>query len=384
MSYSFLRQSNSFLTILSICSGLIATRLAPPGLYNIGGNEAISDSPPVHTKKVVNFPDEDERTKFYTGRWHRLTEYTQEGLIIARQELCKISKSTNREAPLKRFDAVQFLSKYEIERCRGQNYCDDAILLFDSGLPFTHVLVQFGDRPDVVYNLPFITKLRERQNPRGILWPLNAERHYSLMKAVETDDCSWEDKMNKLVWRGADTSYTRERETLVRKFWDESPHEDVDIAFGPAILRSENKPFSRPALSPGQMMKYKYLLALDGNDVPSGLKWMLYSKSVVFMPETRFETWGLESFLLPFVHYVPVFHDLSNLPEQILWAKRNDAACRKISEQATEFITHFREYASQDRRASAETHLKQRILETYIKAMSEVMSNFTTEDCLDP
>jgi hypothetical protein len=33
-----------------------------------------------------------------------------------------------------------------------------------------------------------------------------------------------------------------------------------------------------------ELLQHKYLLALEDNDVSTGLKWMLMSSSVVFMP----------------------------------------------------------------------------------------------------
>ena len=46
------------------------------------------------------------------------------------------------------------------------------------------------------------------------------------------------------------------------------------------------------------------------NDVASGLKWMLNSDPVVFMPRPTHETWAMEGLLRPYVHYVPVEADL--------------------------------------------------------------------------
>lgn len=70
-----------------------------------------------------------------------------------------------------------------------------------------------------------------------------------------------------------------------------------------------------------EQLKYRYLIAVEGaasvqhplrcaihvftpspptttgNDVASGLKWMLASNSVVFMPLPRYETWIEESML---------------------------------------------------------------------------------------
>ena len=94
-------------------------------------------------------------------------------------------------------------------------------------------------------------------------------------------------------------------------------------------------------ISQREMLRNKYLLELDGNDVASALK-----ISVVFMPKSRFETWALESMLKPYVHYVPVASDLSDTSEQLDWAKAHDAACQNISRRATEFISNFIGYAA--------------------------------------
>ena len=40
----------------------------------------------------------------------------------------------------------------------------------------------------------------------------------------------------------------------------------------------------QPAISERRLLQYKYLLSLEGNDVATGLKWMMLSDSVVFMP----------------------------------------------------------------------------------------------------
>lgn len=49
----------------------------------------------------------------------------------------------------------------------------------------------------------------------------------------------------------------------------------------------------------------------------TGLKWMLASNSVVFMPPRRFESWAMESLLKPWVHYVPIRRDTRDLLERV-------------------------------------------------------------------
>lgn len=49
----------------------------------------------------------------------------------------------------------------------------------------------------------------------------------------------------------------------------------------------------------------------------TGLKWMLASNSVVFMPPPRFESWAMESLLKPWAHYVPIRRDTRDLLERV-------------------------------------------------------------------
>ena len=70
----------------------------------------------------------------------------------------------------------------------------------------------------------------------------------------------------------------------------------------------------------------KYQLSNEGNDVATGLKWQLYTDSVVVMPPPTMETWALEGALEPFVHYVPVRRDWSDLEARLTWAEAHPAA----------------------------------------------------------
>ena len=78
----------------------------------------------------------------------------------------------------------------------------------------------------------------------------------------------------------------------------------------------------------------KYQLSNEGNDVSPGLKWQLYTDSVVVMPPPTMETWVLEGSLEPFVHYVPVQRDWSDLEARLAWAEAHPAAAANISANA--------------------------------------------------
>ena len=66
---------------------------------------------------------------------------------------------------------------------------------------------------------------------------------------------------------------------------------------------------------------------------------MLLSQSVVLMPrELRFTSWFMEDLLEPYVHFIPIESDYSNIVEQVQWCESNLKDARRISERATLFV----------------------------------------------
>mmetsp|Transcript_17223 Transcript_17223/g.32164 ORF Transcript_17223/g.32164 Transcript_17223/m.32164 type:complete len:123 (+) Transcript_17223:764-1132(+) len=86
------------------------------------------------------------------------------------------------------------------------------------------------------------------------------------------------------------------------------------------------------------ILSYKGIIVLEGNDVSSGLKWALLSSSVVLMPEPLFTSWAMEELLEPWIHYIPIERDFSDLDEKVAWMIRHDAEARRISYRATLWI----------------------------------------------
>jgi hypothetical protein len=74
---------------------------------------------------------------------------------------------------------------------------------------------------------------------------------------------------------------------------------------------------------------------LEGNDVASGLKWALLSQSVVLMPPPKHTSWAMEELLQPWVHYIPLKNDASDLEQKMQWVLDHDDKAKRISERAT-------------------------------------------------
>ena len=64
-------------------------------------------------------------------------------------------------------------------------------------------------------------------------------------------------------------------------------------------------------LRPEHLLRYKYLISIEGNDVASNLKWLFASKCLILMPKPTCETWFCEGLLEPWVHYIPLENNLS-------------------------------------------------------------------------
>jgi len=330
------------------------------------------------------FPPVKSRHRIYAGSWYNLSLSERE-ISNAQRELCVMKR--NEDMPQKvKTDTLHLLTRSDLESCdknskvpalKGGKYCDDAVSFFDTGIEVEHILVTFGDvTPNS--SLPFITKSRPQSlSHRGILWPLNVNRHFSQLGPAYLSDTPWEDKRPRLVWRGADTGRGA-RAKLVKRFYSDLDKE-IDIALT-TVLEYGDSAITRPAMSMKELLRNRYLLSLEGNDVSSGLKWMLLSKSVVFMPDPTYESWALETQLKPFLHYIPVEQDLSDLHEKLEWAKQNEQACREISDRATKFMSNFLGYAERNN-SQTDLEIKQLLVQSYKNAMRQILGDHPIEIC---
>ena len=201
---------------------------------------------------------------------------------------------------------------------------------------------QFGN----IIKAPYFTKTRRINNNTGVLLNFNYLRHWGYIKNVKENDICFHDKLNKIIWRGATTgegnsefSFKENRFLCVQKYFD---HQYCDIGFSDVVqgVNILNK-YIKNKMSLSEQLKYKYILSIEGNDIASGLKWQLYSNSVVFMRKPRIISWAMEDKLIPYVHYIPVKDDFSDLIDQIEFADNNQLLCIKIIKNANEFISQF-------------------------------------------
>ena len=81
-----------------------------------------------------------------------------------------------------------------------------------------------------------------------------------------------------------------------------------------------------------EFYKYKFFLIVDGNVIASNHMWGFASGAVPFLISNA-ECWFMP-YITPFVHYIPIKYDLSDLKEKIEWIINNDREAEEIAKNA--------------------------------------------------
>jgi hypothetical protein len=92
-----------------------------------------------------------------------------------------------------------------------------------------------------------------------------------------------------------------------------------------------------PRVSITEMVRnFSLILDIGGNGYSGRLKYLLYSNRPLFLVERRFVEY-FHTDLAPFVHYIPVKSDLSDLVEKAVWAHHHPDLCKTIAANALSF-----------------------------------------------
>lgn len=211
------------------------------------------------------------------------------------------------------------------------------------------------------FSVPTLVKSRPIYDyQQSILFNLNYLRHFSDLEKVEDLDIPYEKKKNVLVWRGSDTGYgfgnnipyrPVSRQTLVEQYAS-SPYPEIDVGLS-SFSNNKNKnlqetktfqQYVKPKMKIKEMLRHKFILSVEGNDVATNMKWILNSNSVAFCPPFTMNSWILEENLQPYEHYIPVHYDFHDLPEKVEWSIHHPEQCKTISKQAKEYMKQFMDY----------------------------------------
>lgn len=202
--------------------------------------------------------------------------------------------------------------------------------------------------------LPTFTKSRRLKIPQmSVLLPLEKLYIPSFYAHILNDDISFHEKENNCVWRGINSGdyFTIKKERasrkdLVSKF---SNHDKFNIGLSCVKYKEginenyikEAEKHIRSFISTKEQLQYKYILSVEGNDFATNLSWIMLSNSVPLMPIPYVETWKMESKLIPYIHYVPLKNDFSDLEQIIEWCNNNQEKCEYIAFMSKAYALQF-------------------------------------------
>lgn len=230
-------------------------------------------------------------------------------------------------------DKLKYLSDLKFKK-KGSVYFFDTYEFtkwFNPKLRFNYC---FGD---VTYipDIPSIVKSRpiNGDNKNSILLNLDKVRHFVFVD----DKMAFQNKSNQVIFRGK-VQGKEGRIKFLKMYFN---HPMCDLG---EISRNKENPngwiTNKKTLN--EHLKYKFILALEGNDVASNLKWVMSSNSIAVMPKPTYETWFMEGTLIPNVHYIEIKPDYSDLEERLTYYIEHENEALMIIDEAHRYVSKFR------------------------------------------
>ena len=205
---------------------------------------------------------------------------------------------------------------------------------FDPQLKWNHL---FGDSHRIP-EYPTVIKSRDLgcDNSNSVLLKLNKCRHFVFLN----DRLAPEEKEDRAIFRGH--IGTRGNRAQFCELYQGNPR--VDVANTSSSVAQVTDASYQPKLSFYEHLRFRYIIALEGNDVASNLKWIMSSHSAAVMPRPTCETWFMEGRLQPNVHYIEIKPDFSDLEERMDYYSSHLDELNAIVQNANRYVEQFRDH----------------------------------------
>jgi len=228
-------------------------------------------------------------------------------------------------------DAIQ-IKDYKMPKKIRVYYFDSKQFLdyFNQQLKFQILpgdIIAIPDKPALVKSRPIAG-----DNANSVLLNLDKSRHFNFI----TDHVAFRKKKNRLVGR---SEFAQAHRELFFQQYHSHPLCDLKRAF-----RSSDHDY----LSITGHLAYKFILALEGNDVATNLKWIMSSNSIAVMPMPTYETWFMEGTLLPDYHFICIKNDYSDLEEKLQFYIDHPEEAETIVKQANAYVKLFMDQAQEE------------------------------------
>lgn len=183
--------------------------------------------------------------------------------------------------------------------------------------------------PTVVKTRPLLNNHPDFKN--SILLNQDKVRHFLFVK----DSIPFAQKKPTILFRG-EVHGKPERLRFLKMFMGKPGFDVGDTSHKLDDSLQANK------LSIDDHFAYRYIMALEGNDVASNLKWVMSSNCIAVMPRPTCESWFMEGTLVPNYHYIEIKSDFSDLEERIQYYNEHIDEAEAIIRHAHEYVEQFK------------------------------------------
>ncbi|MDQ1900381.1 glycosyl transferase family 90 [Paracoccus sp. WLY502] len=223
---------------------------------------------------------------------------------------------------------------------------------------------------------PTLCHNRRRGATNAVLWPLPDQHAIGLPgfdPAAVPDPIPWEDKLDRVVWRGMISGSERtggvrpgaashvllrdlaaagddpggrqaawnrlsntNRLAFVRQ-WFDHPDFDLGVVMAWGFRQFATDPLLAPYCTPRQdrgfFHRFRYQLCMTGYDHGSNFIAAIDSQSVLLAEEDGWEVFYSSCFQ-PWKHYIPLERYCADIAEKLAWARENPEQCKAMSAAA--------------------------------------------------
>ena len=207
----------------------------------------------------------------------------------------------------------------------------DSMRYFAPSLRFSYLFGDVNTEPAV----PTFVKSRPIGTVNGVIMKLNQVRHFRFVN----DTKRFTEKRDQLVCRFFLSPNQPQRVRFLEAL---ANHPLCDIGLINTHPDATEAQWKKPFMTLPEMLNYKFIACIEGNDVATSLKWVMASNSVAVMPKPKFETWFMEGTLRGDYHYIEVKDDYSDLIEKLTYYIAHPDEVETIIRHAHEHVEQFR------------------------------------------
>ena len=229
--------------------------------------------------------------------------------------------------------------------------------------------IDYANRKQKTFMLGVLCQVDEEKDINYVYLPLDDDIFtYGIQSYFNKNALiAWENRNTALCWRGS-CSGIGGLESLRVRFVDTiykyNPHTDVRLSTWWSDGKQIPYEYFAERIHYSEFLKYKIFFIVDGNCIASNHMYGFATGAIPFYISNGI-CW-FSHLIKPYIHYIPVNYDLSNLITQIEWVKNNDAQAKIMAHNALHF---------------AETYFSSAYQKKYIK---ETIDNFCSKSPSPP